>query len=237
VPKSELFSEDVMTTVAPQLSGYRVRRYGPRESVPIARTAAALAEKPPIAQPGDFLLTHSSGVYGGLIRFGEALRYWGKDKIFAHWSHAAIFVDEDGNIIEALGSGVQKRNISVYGGTEYVIVHLPSTTSVLDRKEAIDFAEFCLNDAYGWLTIVNISLCLLTGAKFSFGIDGQQICSALVARCLERIGEIFPESEPWHLAPADLAKHFDVRLTGDRGQPPHPEQGVIRYSKPGSRRK
>jgi hypothetical protein len=134
VPKSELLSEDVMTTAAPQLSGYQVRRYGPGESVPIARTAVALAEKLPIAQPADFLLTHSSGVYGGLIRFGEALRYWGKDKIFAHWSHAAIFVDEDGNIIEALGSGVQKRNISVYGGTEYVIVHLPSTTSVLDRR-------------------------------------------------------------------------------------------------------
>ncbi len=168
----------------------------------------------PIAQPGDFLLTHSVGLYGGLIRFGEALRYWGKDKIFAHWSHAAIFVYEDGYIIEALGSGVQKRNISLYSGTEYVIVHLPSATASLDRKEAIEFAEFCLNDRYGWPTILNISLCLLTGAKFSFGIDGQQICSALVARCLERIGEIFSEAEPWHIMPADLAKHFNVQPAG-----------------------
>ena len=101
----------------------------------------------------------------------------------------------------------------------------------------VDFAEFSLNDSYGWLTIVNIGLCLLTGAKFSFGIDGQQICSALVARCLERIGEIFPEAEPWHIMPADLAKHFKVQLTGDKGQPPNPDEGVVRFSKPGHRRR
>jgi len=221
---------------APHLSGYQVCRYGPNESVSIARTAVALTEGVPIAQPGDFILTHSAGIYGGLIRFGEMLRYWGRDKVFAHWSHAAIFVDEDGNIIEALATGVQKRNISVYRGTEYVVVHLPAATASLDRKEAVDFAEFCLNDAYGWLTILNIGLCLLTGAKLSLGIDGQQICSALVARCLERIGEIFPEAEPWQLMPADLAKHFDVRLTGDKGQPPHPDEGVVRFSKPGRKR-
>jgi uncharacterized protein YycO len=222
---------------APLSSGYQVIRYGPNESVPIPKTAAPVPAASPVARSGDFLLTHSAGLYGGLIRFGEALRYWGKDKIFAHWSHAAIFVDDDGNIIEALGTGVQKRNISVYHGTEYVVVRLPAATEPLDRKEAVNFAEFCLNDPYGWLTIVNIALCLLTGAKLSFGVDGQQICSALVARCIERIGEIFTEAEPWHLMPADLAKHFDVRLTGDRGQPPHPDAGVTRFSKPGRRRR
>jgi uncharacterized protein YycO len=221
---------------APHLGGYQLRRYGPNESVHIA-AAVALTEAIPVAQRGDFLLTHSAGIYGGLIRFGEALRYWGKDKIFAHWSHAAIFVDDDGNIVEALGTGVQKRNISVYRGTEYVVAHLPATTAPLDRKEAVDFAEFCLNDTYGWLTIVNIGLCLLTGAKFSFGIDGQQICSALVARCLERIGEIFTEAEPSHLMPADLAKHFNVQLTGDKGKPPSPDEGVVRFSKAGHRRR
>jgi uncharacterized protein YycO len=224
-------------STAPHLRGFQIRRYGPNDSVSTARTAAALAEAVPIAQPGDFILTHSAGIYGGLIRFGEALRYWGKDKLFAHWSHAAIFVDEDGNIIEALGSGVQKRNISVYRGTEYVVVHLPPATVPLDRKEVVDFAEFCLNDDYGWMTIVNIGLCLLTGATFSFGIDGQQICSALVARCLERIGEIFPEAEPWHIMPADLAKHFSVQLTGDKGKSPNPDEGVVRFSRPGKRRR
>lgn len=224
-----------MSEGAHHLIGFQVVRYGPHESVPTAESAAARAMAQPVARPADFILTHSTGVYGQLIRFGEALRYRGWNKIFAHWSHAAIFADESGDIIEALGGGVQKRNISVYEGTEYVVVHLPVSTSPTDRQHAVEFAEFCLNDAYGWLTIVSISLCLLTGSKFSFGVDGEQICSALVARSLERIGEIFTENEPWQLMPADLAKHFDVRLVGERGQVPDPDTGVIRFSKLGRR--
>jgi len=172
-------------------SGYRVERYGPNESVPTVATRELLAKASRVALPGDFILTHSSGLYGKAIRFGEAIRYWGRDRVFAHWSHAAIFINESGDIIEALGGGVQQRNISVYHGTEYVVVHLPAETVPLDREEAVKFAEFCLNDPYGWLTILNLAVCLLSGSKISFGVDGQQICSALVARCLERIGEIF----------------------------------------------
>ncbi len=229
-----------MTSSTPsprRASGYEAIRYGPNESAPTSKSSTEFAESKRVARPGDFILTHSSGIYGSLIRFGEAMRYWGRDKVFAHWSHAAIFVNDAGDIVEALGGGVQRRNISVYHGTEYVVVHLPPTTTPLDRQQAVEFAEFCLNDPYGWLTIVSVALCLLTGAKFSFGVDGQQICSALVARCIERIGEIFPESEPWHLAPADLAKHFDVRLIGERGQPPHQDEGVSRSSSLGRRRR
>ncbi len=133
--------------------------------------------------------------------------------------------------------GYKNRNISVYDETEYVVVHLPDGTSPLDRQHAVEFADFCLHDPYGWLTIVSITFCLLTGAKFSFGVDGQQICSALVARCLERIGEIFTEAEPWNLMPADLAKHFDVQLVGDKGQVPPQDTGVTASSRLGGRRR
>jgi len=227
-----------MTTVAPadqSIRGYRAVRYGPRESVAVGASVVGLIDERSRARQGDFILTHSTGLYGTLIRFGEALRYWGTDAQFAHWSHAAIFVDDEGTIIEALGGGVQKRNISVYHDTEYVVVYLPESTSRPDRQQAVKFAEHCLRDRYGWLTILSIGLSLLTGGKIGFGIDGQQICSALVARALERIGEIFQESEPWHIMPADLAKHFDVRLTGEKGRPPARTQGLIIESRPGRR--
>jgi uncharacterized protein YycO len=161
-----------------------------------------------------------------LIRIGERLRYWGQDRIYAHWSHAAIFVVDAGNIVEALGGGVQQRNISVYRDTEYVVVHLPEDTDSRDREEAIAFGRFCLNDQYGWFTILSIAITLFTGSKLNFSIDGQQICSALVGRCIERTGEIFTENEPWHLMPADLAKHFDVRLVGDQGTAPDIDAGL-----------
>ncbi len=222
--------------VRQQSRGYRVFRYGPHESVPTSKTLTG-AYQNPAALPGDFILTHSSDVYGRLIRFGEAIRYRGAEKVFAHWSHAAVFINDTGDIIEAIGGGVQERNISVYDATEYVVVHLPATIVPGDREHAVAFADFCLNDKYGWLTIVSIALCLLTGAKLSFGVDGQQICSALVARSCERIGEIFTEGDPWELMPADLAKHFDVRLIGEKGKPPDPHVGVMHFSRPGARRK
>ena len=211
-------------------------RFGPGRSVLThAQTAQVSARPQPSVQPGDFILTHSSGIFGHLIRLGQRLQYFGADKVFAHWSHAAIFADDQGNIIEALGGGVQKRNIAVYDNTEYVVVHLPAATSIDDRAQAVLFAEHSLNESYGWLTIISIALTLLTGSHFSFGLDGQQICSALVARSIERIGVIFDETEPWHLMPADLAKHFQVTDIGDEGTVPAMRDQLKKASLPGGR--
>ncbi len=176
--------------------GRTVQRFGPGEEV-----------VEPV--PGDFILTHGASWTSRMIRFGQKLRYWGKDRIYTRWNHAAIFVAQNGDIVEALGAGVQRRNISVYKGTEYHVIHLQNALAE-DRDHEVEFALACLDDSYGWLTILSIALSLLSASKFGFGVDGQEICSALVARCLERTGEIFPE-DPWHLMPADLAKYFDVR--------------------------
>jgi len=159
--------------------------------------------------PGDFILTHGTSWTSRMIRLGEELRYWGPDKQFTRWNHAAIFINHNGDIIEALGGGVQQRNISVYRQTEYHVIHIENVVD-LNRDHEVAFATACLNDHYGWLTIISIAFALLTGSKLGFGVDGQEICSALVARCLERTGEIFP-TDPWHIMPADLAKYFDVR--------------------------
>jgi hypothetical protein len=167
--------------------------------------------------PGDFILTHGNSWSSRMIRFGEKLRYWGPDRIFTRWNHAAIFINEKGDIIEALGGGVQQRNISVYKETEYHVVHLENVVDI-NRVHEVEFAKACLNDHYGWLTIVSIALSLLTGSKLGFGVDGQEICSALVARCIERTGEIFP-IDPWHIMPADLAKYFNVH-------PANPKAGI-----------
>ena len=46
------------------VSGYRVVRYGPNESVPNSKATLSLVGGNPPPLPGDFLLTHSSGIYG-----------------------------------------------------------------------------------------------------------------------------------------------------------------------------
>ena len=180
-------------------------------------------------QPGDFILTHANAFTSELIRIGQKLRYRGRNRKYTHWSHAAIFVNTGGDLIEAVGAGVQKRNISVYKETEYCVVCLQGV-SPEERAQAVRFAEYSLRKSYGYFTIVGVICSVLSGSKFGFGVDGQQICSALVARCLERTGEIFTEEEPWHITPAGLAKHFrvDVGPAHPRGHIPKPHEAVER---------
>jgi uncharacterized protein YycO len=181
---------------------------------------------------GDFLLTHGNSWTSKLIRFGQTLRYTGADRVYTRWNHAAIFVAENGDIVEALGSGVQRRNVAVYKDTEYHVVRLQNVLDINRQHEAA-FALACLNDNYGFFTILSIGLSLLSGSKLGFGVDGQEVCSALVARCLERTGEIF-QQDPWHMTPADLAKHYDVRsadLSAPCGTIPAPDAAVEVRSK------
>ena len=158
-------------------------------------------------QPGDFFLMHGSNPISKVIQLGQKLKFPGKDKHFAYWTHAGMFVNNSGDIIEAEGVGVAKNHISFYKDVKYVVVHIQASAE--DRQEMLDFAESCLGEPYGWITILSISLSLLTGLKLSFGFDGQEICSGLITRALERTSFI-PQRDASHTLPADLARTFGV---------------------------
>lgn len=167
----------------------------------------APGEELPDPKPGDFVLTHGKAWTSRLIRFGQSLRFRGADRRYAHWNHAALIVGTDGAIVEALGAGVKQRNISIYRGTEYHVIRVLASDD--DRKQEVRFGKWSLNQPYGWLTISSIAFGLITGGKFTFGFDGQHICSGLVARALERTDALFNRS-PTNIMPADLAKYFLV---------------------------
>jgi len=168
---------------------------------------------------GDFVLIHGSHWTSWLIQAGQAFRYHGDSRRYTYWNHAAIFSDDTGHIIEALAAGVVERHISVYDAADYQVVFLRMAD--LDREQVVAFARHCRDQEYGYLTIASLALSLVTGSKLTFGVDGQEICSGLVARSLERAGEIFAE-EPWHATPAGLAKFYGIlpprdAAHGDRG--------------------
>lgn len=179
------------------LHSFHIERFGPGESIGGTNK-------------GDFILTRGNEWTSQVIRFGESLKYWGANRKYAYWNHAALFVGENGEIVEALGRGVTPGNISKYKSTTYHVVRLEEV-SPEDREHAAEFALHCakIHEKYGYLTIVSIALSLLFGGRLGFGIDGQEICSGLVGRALERTGEIF-DVEPWHMMPADLAKAYGV---------------------------
>lgn len=166
--------------------------------------------RPDDYSPGDFILTHNDGLNAVLIRFGQALRFRGPDQKYTRWNHAAMITTAEGEIIEAVSNGVVRNRLSKYAQTEYRLVKIDHVVDAsADRDQIVAFARWCLDEPYGWFTIVSIMLSLLTGCKFNFGFDGQCICSGLVARALERTRAIFNRT-PSHITPADLAKYFRV---------------------------
>jgi uncharacterized protein YycO len=165
-------------------------------------------------EAGDFILTHGNAWTSKIIRFGQRRRIHGDDRKYTHWNHAAMIVSPGGDLIEALGAGVSRTHLSHYKVSEYHLVRIDADGG--DRKQAVDFAEWAAGDTdgkgrqrYGFLTIASIAYALVTGGKFTFGFDGQAICSGLVARAMERTGAIFNRT-PSHIMPADLAKYFSV---------------------------
>lgn len=156
---------------------------------------------------GDFILTHGDEWTSKLIRFGQSLRYRGASAKYTYWNHTALVVDDEGTIVEALGTGVAQRSIHDYDPTQYTVVRIEASDA--DRAEAAAFARSTIGADYGWITIASIAVSLVTGGKLAFAIDGQLICSGLVARALERTTAIF-KHDPARIMPAELAELFSV---------------------------
>lgn len=172
----------------------RVERYGPGESIEVTK-------------PGDFILTHREELYSRVVSFGQRMRFTGEDRKYAHWSHAALVAGYKGELIEAVGEGVVSRTLAEYHDVEYHYVR--TGMSLTDRRQAVKFAESCLEQKYAWASIAALAIVLLTNTRFEFGLERTQFCSDLVARSLERGPFIFPKS-PSMMMPAHLAQFFHV---------------------------
>lgn len=156
---------------------------------------------------GDFVLVAGTHFNSRLIRFGQKLRIHGPDRRHVKWTHAALIVDRTGSLIEAVGTGVRRWHLDGYRDDDYVVVRIHASEE--NRDEVVRFAEWALSRGarYSRLSTVSIGLSMLTGSRLMFHIDGQFVCSGLVARALERTGSIF-DRDSAHIAPADLAKYF-----------------------------
>jgi hypothetical protein len=176
-------------------------------------------------KPGDFILTHGNEWTSSLIRFGQSLRFRGPRAKYTYWNHTALVVDRAGAIVEALGTGVAQRSIHDYEPTQYTVVRIDASDD--DRAQAARFATSCVGASYGWLTIASLAFSLITGGKLAFAIDGQLICSGLVARSLERTNAIF-KHDPARIMPAELAEIYAVEPpppATPKGIPPPRKKG------------
>ncbi|HVD00143.1 MAG TPA: YiiX/YebB-like N1pC/P60 family cysteine hydrolase [Candidatus Dormibacteraeota bacterium] len=176
------------------MSGFRVDRYGPGESATEF-------------EPGDFILTHRRHLVSRMIRIAQKIR--GRERKYSYWSHAAVIVDRDGSLVEAETHGVVRTNLSKYQEREYHLVRIGDSADQRDRAQVAAFAESLVGQPFGFLDLFSVGLSLLTGAKVNVSYESHLMCSALVARALERTSAIFGD-EPAHMLPADLARYYGV---------------------------
>src|ERR1700680_4506674 len=102
----------------------RVERYGPGEDADDF-------------VPGDFILAHRHNLIAGLISQAQKRRFKGADAVYAHWSHSAMIVANDGALVEAEVTGVRQNPISRYHADEYHLVRLGSEFSAEGRAGAV----------------------------------------------------------------------------------------------------
>ncbi len=161
-------------------------------------------------QVGDFLLTGviQQGLVSRAIKFGARLR--GIPKPFRRFSHAALVIDAEGTLAEALGQGVVRSPISKYAPANYVIVH--THVEGKDTEQVLAFAEAVLasRERYGFVTIAGLALYCLSGTSLCIQKAGTAICSGFVSDALTRSTFIWPRP-PFSMMPGDLAQFFDVR--------------------------
>lgn len=119
-------------------------------------------------------------------------------------------MSDDGAIVEAETRGVQRSHLSRYRQVEYHLVRLGDTAGDRDRKQAAAFAERLVGQAFGFGEMIAVSFNILSGRRISFTRKSHLICSALVARALERTDAVF-DLDPPDMLPADLAKHYGVK--------------------------
>jgi hypothetical protein len=185
------------------------------EHVPAWKTATAV-------EPGDFVLSRAHGVRHKIIKWGQGLRITDPaDRCYRDYTHAAVVVSPNGDIIEAVGSGVRRANLSEYVPTTYEVVHI--TASAEDRAQIVAVAEEALGRKarYNALATVSITLWAFTGSRLIFFTDGAFTCSGLVARAMLAIGAVF-SVDATRVTPAQLAIYFNAPRPREEPRPPRP---------------
>jgi len=173
------------------------------EHVPAWKTATAV-------EPGDFVLSRAHGYRHKIIKWGQGLRIADRtDRCYREYTHAALVVSTDGDIIEAVGSGVRRNNLDAFVPMTYEVVHI--TASDEDRSQAVGVAREALgrHARYNALATVSITLWAFTGSRLIFFTDGAFTCSGLVARAMLTIGAVF-SVDATRVTPAQLAIYFNA---------------------------
>ena len=160
---------------------------------------------------GDIVLVHTpltrnpASWFGVLIRFGAWLRK--ETRPYRHWNHAAIVLNNSGDLADAQARGIERTNLADYDPANYVVVS--PYMLARDRHQVVRFAERQIGVPYGWLSIVWQAVLILLGGRLVVDVDRSWFCSEVCAAGLLR-ADIDLGIAPARVTPAHLAAYFGV---------------------------
>ncbi len=165
-------------------------------------------------QTGDFILTHGTHPQSRIIQFGQSIRP--ELRKYSGWNHAALIVNEDGLLSEALSSGIRYSHISKYmdepdTDEKFVVVH--TFTPPEGQERILDYLDKVHVDRweYGWGTIATSAISCLGGRRLPFfSFDGTAICSGHVAECMVRGNNAYFPRHAQAMMPAELGLFYNV---------------------------
>ena len=159
--------------------------------------------------PGDILLVNDfSGPtdwLGGMIRDGALARGDGQPI----WTHSALIVSADGDLVEALAQGVVRSPMRKYLGVPTRVVSLGIPADDPRRAYAVRYALAACGEPYGVVDFISLGFSLLLRNRWSTHVDGHPICSELVARATEACTEHGYPWAPERMMPSDLLRAFN----------------------------
>lgn len=165
---------------------------------------------PILTNPGDIVLVHRRhGFYSFWISIGQGLRFKGP-KHFKYWTHIAIVVGDQGEIVEAAWPCVRGANLIEYkeAGADFAIADITPWADVHDREQVVAFAKHAIGTKYGIAEAASLGFWMM-GVPVRSSVGNQLICSALGAEAASRTNIIFP-TEPLWMTPAHHAQFFNI---------------------------
>lgn len=165
-----------------------------------------------------------------LIRRVQQSHAGGAHRALAGFTHAALVVSGDGDLVEVSGGRLRRSHLREYRTRPLRI--LPITASDEVRRRVVARAEdACAQGAiYDAPAVLGIAVSALTGFSLALSWDGAYTCSGFVAHALAATGAPW-DRDPAQVIPAQLASHL-LRHTGGGApelSPPHdPEVRPVR---------
>lgn len=155
---------------------------------------------------------------GDLLFYRSSGRWWERLICAATrgpYTHVAIMSDRFGQVIAARARGIVYEPVPPLPGARYTMLSLTEEAPEYKRLAAMEWAEGCIGDGYGWLDLLAAGMkSLWPQDPLRFGLAAHYDCSDFAARYLLHAGILLPDTmlDTASVSPNDLARWFDLPM-------------------------